>query len=155
MLEHVDNLRHAIELSKSGAVQAYRKRYGNEQKRHRAQNSDIWNLKRVKVNRLEKVYGEYVNEFDSDDNRFFAFFAVRNPTDRQRSAAKKARHDVPVVYINLNKVAVAMGRCHKAIEEEQKKEQYKDDDQLFSLEKWHAQWGTINVWEVWRELGLE
>ncbi|EKM48079.1 uncharacterized protein PHACADRAFT_109426 [Phanerochaete carnosa HHB-10118-sp] len=154
-LDHIDDLRHAIDLSKNGTVEAYRKLYGNEEKRHRALNHEIWKQKRAKVNRLERVYKVYTDEFGSDDDRFFAFFTLSSPTSHQRSAAKRARTNAQTVYISVNKLATAAGRCYKDISEEKQKRQYTNDDSSFSLEKWHAQWSDKNTWEVWRVLGLE
>ncbi|GJE98263.1 hypothetical protein PsYK624_144890 [Phanerochaete sordida] len=146
-LDHVKDLRHAIQLSKDGKVQDSRCKYGNPVKNRKTSNPSLWEIKRGKVNRLESVYDVYVEDFKADNSRFFGFFALSSaPRGGQR---KRPRIDGdPAPCQGLNKVANARRRCYSAIAEEMKCESYLGSDGTFCVDKWRARWGDKNKWEV-------
>ncbi|THH15724.1 hypothetical protein EUX98_g9420 [Antrodiella citrinella] len=163
-LRKASGLRDVIKQMKNGEVQAYRARYGPSSQGEggsvtRAHKD--WNTLNVTITRRERIYREFLSEFQGNEERFFAFFTCvsdddgPDPTGSVRKRKRKAPDDVEQLR-PLRLVAEAIPHMNRDVEVEKAHSLYRDPTTAdFLPDVWAKQWEGRNKWEIWRELGKE
>lgn len=140
-LNKAHGLQDVIAQVKSGAVQRIRDKYGPQDGR---KTLEMWKKIKGTLNRHERIFSVLRDDFKNDEARFFAFFQLPSTAGK------------PKVYLSLRKMAGAIPRMRKQIEEERNNVQYQNlESGTFSDALWEQRWAGQNDFEVWRSMGKE
>ncbi|KAH7904815.1 hypothetical protein BJ138DRAFT_1018596 [Hygrophoropsis aurantiaca] len=145
-LDRAETLRDMIIQVENGSVQRIRDRYGPVPGRA---SDPMWKTLKGKVTKRERLHQQLIEQFDSNKERFFAFFTV----DIGSAKRSKKKHSPCLRPSRL--VVEAIPHLTRDLKEERKKDMYQDGEGRFAAHLWEARWGDANDWEVWRIMGKE
>ncbi|KAK7027192.1 hypothetical protein R3P38DRAFT_2527064 [Favolaschia claudopus] len=148
-LSRCEGLRDIIQQVESGEVARIRDRYGPSDGR-RGTADPSWSKYKNIVSKRERLYRILSEDFKGDKDRFFSFFTVpQMPKKRKRMVEDEDR------LRSFRKIVEAVPWCEADILVEHQKDQYHGPNGEFSEARWVEHWGTMNCWEVWREIKKE
>nr|GAT45002.1 predicted protein [Mycena chlorophos] len=145
-LETAKDLRHVIQLCRSGRVEEVRK--DNKE-------TKTYGRAKGRLDRHDRIYAVLTEDFKNDEARFLAFFTKPQQPGTSKSRKRRADEvaDEPK-YIAIRLVAQAIPHCKTDILAERALAKYQVNGQ-FSEEVWEAAWPDMNYWDIWRALGKE
>ncbi|KAK7034808.1 hypothetical protein R3P38DRAFT_3493032 [Favolaschia claudopus] len=148
-LSRCEGLRDIIQQVESREVARIRDRYGPSDGR-RGTADPSWSKYKNIVSKRERLYRILSEDFRGDKDRFFSFFTVpQMPKKRKRMVEDEER------LRSFRKIVEAAPWCEADILLEHQKEQYYGPNGEFSELRWTEHWGSMNCWEVWREIKKE
>ncbi|KAK7001789.1 hypothetical protein R3P38DRAFT_3609370 [Favolaschia claudopus] len=149
-LARCDGLQDIIQQVESGKVASIRARYGPSDGR-RGTADPSWPKYKNIVSKRERLYRILSEDFAGDKQRFFTFFTVPQiPKKRKRD---KEESDSPEDHFrSFRKIVEAAPWCESDLQIERRNEKYIDSNGNFSDALWTERWGTMNGWEIWREV---
>ncbi|KAK6992375.1 hypothetical protein R3P38DRAFT_2658867 [Favolaschia claudopus] len=149
-LARCDGLQDIIQQVESGKVASIRARYGPSDGR-RGTADPSWPKYKNIVSKRERLYRILSEDFAGDKQRFLTFFTVPQiPKKRKRA---KDESDSPEDHFrSFRKIVEAAPWCESDLQIERRNEKYVDSNGNFSDALWTEKWGTMNGWEIWREV---
>ncbi|KAK6972280.1 hypothetical protein R3P38DRAFT_3485618 [Favolaschia claudopus] len=154
-LARCEGLRDIIQQVESGAVAKIRARYGPSDGR-RGTADPSWPKYKNIVSKRERLYRILSEDFAGDKQRFFTFFTVPQiPKKRKRAKEEPESLEDSEHFRSFRKIVEAAPWCEADLLAEREKEQYHGSNGRFCDLQWAGKWGTMNSWEIWRELGDE
>ncbi|KAK7005859.1 hypothetical protein R3P38DRAFT_3404567 [Favolaschia claudopus] len=154
-LARCEGLRDIIEQVESGAVAKIRARYGPSDGR-RGTADPSWPKYKNIVSKRERLYRILSEDFAGDKQRFFTFFTVPQiPKKRKRAKEEPESLEDSEHFRSFRKIVEAAPWCEADLLAEREKDQYHGSNGRFCDLQWAGKWGTMNSWEIWRELGDE
>ncbi|KAK7041146.1 hypothetical protein R3P38DRAFT_3453333 [Favolaschia claudopus] len=141
-LARCEGLRDIIQQVESGAVAKIRARYGPSDGR-RGTADPSWPKYKDTVSKRERLYRILSEDF------------AGIPKKRKGAKEEPESLDESEHFRSFRKIVEAAPWCEADLLAEREKEQYHGSNGRFCDLQWAGKWGTMNSWEIWRELGDE
>ena len=147
-LRSIQNIKDAIKQVENGEVQAIREEIGP--KYGRDTNPQWKNIKNV-VNRREKLYTVFEEDFDKDMQAFLKYFSKPVPKTGQKRKVQETESEDQILCSFSQVTQELIPAMEKAVKAEREKEDYKEDG-VFSEVLWNDKWYGKNRFEIWEIL---
>ncbi|KAK7029927.1 hypothetical protein R3P38DRAFT_2932454 [Favolaschia claudopus] len=148
-LSRCEGLRDIIQQVESGEVARIRSRYGPSDGR-RGTADPLWSKYKNIVSKRERLYRILSEDFEGNKDRFFSFFTVPQIAKKRKRVIEDEDR-----LRSFRKIVEAVPWCEADLQVERRKEQYHGLNGEFCESRWAEHWGTMNCWEVWREIEKE
>ncbi|KAK6988802.1 hypothetical protein R3P38DRAFT_2804268 [Favolaschia claudopus] len=142
-LARCEGLRDIIQQVESGAVAKIRARYGPSDGR-RGTADPSWPKYKNIVSKRERLYRILSEDFAGDKQRYQK---KRKRAKEEPESLEDSEH-----FRSFRKIVEAAPWCEADLLAEREKEQYHGSNGRFCDLQWAGKWGTMNSWEIWREL---
>ncbi|KLO10083.1 hypothetical protein SCHPADRAFT_892608 [Schizopora paradoxa] len=144
-LKSIQNIKDAIEQVENGEVQAIREEIGP--KAGRGTNPQWKSIKNV-VNRREKLFSIYKEDFDKNMQAFLDYFSKPAPKSGQKRKVQATETEDKVLNSFSEVTQTLIPAMEKAIKAEREKDNYLVDG-VFSEEVWDEKWSGKNRFKIW------
>lgn len=144
-LKSIQNIKDAIEQIENGEVQAIREEIGP--KGGRNTNPQWRSIKNV-VNRREKLFSIFEEDFDKDMQAFLKYFSKPAPKTGQKRKVQATESEDEILCSFSQVTQNLIPAMEKAIKVEREKGNYIEDG-VFSEELWDEKWSKKNWFEIW------